>query len=289
MTFFLNNPPPEPNADEESTTTSHSARTRPLFKQDAALPESLSGQHISLSAYISKHLQETERQVGKENQPAPTSNIGFGGSAVTTSSRTVAGAEGQYLNSLDVELAAGLEQFLPTPLFRLRVMKKRLDGEIGELKMRLNKYERLPAQSDTLRERIEAVRSRLATLEAHERQVSQELASAMAFGPTLYYWSRQVQGAGSWLSRCSMDIRQWITRLLYGPAYLEVEAYGEELQSLQELFADRMRDRSSSGSELSQILNRYEQAALQVENAALRLKPLSFVERLWQEAKGLLK
>jgi hypothetical protein len=293
MTFFLNNQPPEPDAPEpyaDDESTPHSARIRPLFKQDPGLTESLPGQHMSLSAYISKHLQETEQAAAPPEPALPESGFRF---ITTTSSQSATPdsqlPQGQYLNSLDVELAAGLEQYLPTPLFRMRVMKKRLDADIAELKMRLNKYERLPEQSPELRGRISAVRARLATLEAHERQVSQDLAAALAFGPLLFGLSRQSQGVSDWLDAGFSWFRRILTRIFYGRVYLDVEAAGQELRSLQELFADRIHDKTASSAELSQILNRYEQTAHEMEALAQQLKTGSLSARLWQEARRLVK
>lgn len=289
MAFFLNNPPPEQDAPQDMTgeaaSSSYSDRIKPLFKQDSTLPDALPGQHISLSAYISKHLQE-----GAPDLPTPVEMPAVPAFQSATRVRTESsGQEGQYLNSLDVEMAAGLEQYLPTPLFRMRVMKKRLDGEITKLKMQLSKYERLPDPSPDMQERIGGMRARLATLEAHEHQVSRELVSALTFGSFLYTVSRWVQGSGGWFSQWAKRVRRALTGLLYGQAYLEMEETGEALRSLQELFADRMNDRAASDMELSQILNQYEQTTQRMEMASLRLKPLSFPRRLWQEAKRLVK
>ncbi len=295
MTFFQNDQPPgqspetPPQEGVVEPATSHSARSKPLFKQDTILPESLSGQHISLSAYISKHLESREPE--PDETPASVAPVSWGFGPAKPQ-RPPGGEDGQYLNSLDVELAAGLEQYLPTPLFRLRVMKKRLDGEINELRMRLNKYNRLPNPSQDMKDRADAVRARLATLEAHERQVSRDLASAMAFGPLMYNLSQGVQNMGNGLGGFWEGV-QWLKTsvmgLIYGQTYQELELEGKNLRNLQELFADRLQDKTASSAELGQILNRYEQMLRRMETQAERLKPRSFPWRLWQEASRLVK
>jgi len=295
MTFFQNDQPPGQSLETPSQegvvepVISHSARSKPLFKQDTTLPESLSGQHISLSAYISKHLENQEPALDETSAPVAPVSWGFG---PAKAQRPPGGEDGQYLNSLDVELAAGLEQYLPTPLFRLRVMKKRLDGEINELRMRLNKYNRLPNPSQDMKDRAAAVRARLDTLEAHERQVSRDLASAMAFGPLMYNLSQGAQHFGNGLGGFWEGL-QWLkTRvmgLIYGQTYLELEYEGKNLRNLQELFADRLQDKTASSAELGQILNRYEQMLRRMETQAERLKPRSFAWRLWQPGKRLVK
>lgn len=295
MTFFLNDQPPEQSSDRSSEgealeqATSHSPRSKPLFKQDTTLPESLSGQHISLSAYISKHLENQEQAPAEEIATAVPASWSF---APPKPKRPPGGEDGQYLNSLDVELAAGLEQYLPTPLFRLRVMKKRLDGEINELRMRLNKYSRLPNPSQDMKDRAEAVRARLATLEAHERQVSLDLASAMAFGPLMYKLSQGSQDLGDSLGGFRKGfqwLRSFVLGFIYGKTYLALETEGKNLRNLQELFSDRLKDKTTSSAELGQILNRYEQMLRQIENQAEQLKPRSFPWRLWQQASRLVK
>jgi hypothetical protein len=289
MTFFLNDQPPEQDANETFTSGSHSAKTGPLFKQDPGLTESLPGQHISLSAYISKHLQEQEQSSLVDETTLSPSNPRFITATSAPPDKQQTAPLGQYLNSLDVELAAGLEQYLPTPMFRMRVMKKRLDGEIAELKMRLNKYERLPEQSPEFQERIKAVRARLAILEAHEQAVSKNLESTLAFGPLFYGLSRQTQGMNTWFSNNIGWIRQWVTRLFYGKTYLKIEAAGQELRELQEIFADRIQDKTASSAEISQILTRYEQAAQEIETLAQQFKSQSLSARLWQETQRLVK
>lgn len=290
MTFFLNNQPQEPETagqdDALGMSPSHFPKSNPLFKQDTTLPESLSGQHISLSAYISKHLQAGEMEP-QTPEPAAVKPLGFG--PQTAKTQLTSGLEGQYLNSLDVDLAAGLEQYLPTPLFRMRVMKKRLDGEISELRMRLNKYERLPNPSPDMQERIDAVQARLKTLVDHERQVSRDLASAMAMGSLVYGLSRQTQGVGDGLGHFFRGVKSFLMRLLYGNTYLEIESAGEHLRNLQELFADRLNDKTVSSAEISQILNRYEQTIRQMETRIQHLNTRSFPWSLWQEAQRLVK
>ena len=288
MTFFLNNPPSQPEAAEPGEAQSHSPKSSPLFKQDTTLPDSLPGQHISLSAYISKHLQANEADApALEAAPAQPAKLGFGAPEVKKPSANA--LDGQYLNNLDVELAAGLEQYLPSPLFRMRVMKKRLDGEIAELRLRLNKYERLPNPSPDMKERMDAVRSRLKTLLAHEREVSQQLASAMALGPLVYGLSRRTQGMGGFWQTGLQWWKSLLMRLVYGNAYFEIEAAGDNLRNLQELFAERLGDKTVSPAEISQILNRYEQTVRQMETKMQRLNTRSFPWSLWQETRRLVK
>jgi hypothetical protein len=298
MTFFLNNPTPENGepetrdrgkADDQAVASPYSGKSQPLFKQGNSLPDTLPGQHISLSAYISKHLQDNDTEPETpDNQPAaPTHFRAFPKPERQALQNNQAG---QYLNSLDVDMASGLEQYLPSPLFRLRIAKKRLDTEITELRQRLNKYERLPEKSLALQERILGLRSKLHALELHQRQVNRELSANLTLlGPALYFISKQGRALQTFWDQVLGQIRKGLLSVFYGGAYLEMQANGDEMFYLKELYAERLKDRSSADSELSAIINRFEQVVQRTEKDAGKLKPISFPMRLWQDVKRLVK
>lgn len=235
---------------------------------------SSSGPHLSLSDYIARHLNGEASAETAESAPS------LYNPALKQAWTPIPHPEeigppalsGQRLNSLDVDMGAGLEQYLPTPLFRFRVMKKRLNGEISELRERLNKYQRLPDASLDLQVRIAAIQERIGLLEAHERQVSAELSDILSVSPWFYQLSQQQQGFQQAIGRVWDVVRHAIIRLMYGKAYETVEAGNVELQALNELFAERLKDTQSPNSELGQLLNRYEQTLHQLESASAQLK-----------------
>lgn len=298
MTFFLNNPMPdngEPEngaagkADAPAAASPYSGKSQPLFKQGNTLPDTLPGQHISLSAYISKHLQETDASP-EPTEATPTAQPSFGIFPKPENKAGQSNQTGQYLNSLDVDMAAGLEQYLPSPLFRLRIAKKRLDSEITELRQRLNKYERLPEKSPALQERIDGLRSKLEALEVHQRQVNRELSANLTLmGPLLYALSKQGRGLEDFFNQALEHCRRLLLTLFYGRTYLEMQANGDEMFYLKELYAERLKDRTSADSELSAIINRFEQVVQRAERDSSKLKPISFPMRLWQDVKRLVK
>lgn len=273
MAFFQNEQPEEqPKA--------------PLFKQEGGA----SGRHISLSDYISKHLQEGEKApAAAPGTPAtPVAKApAFLPPGKTADETSFPQQSGMFLNSIDGDLTGGLEAYLPTPLFRFRVMKKRLDREIGELKTRLNKYERLAEKSKDMQERMLMMRQRIATLEAHERQVDRELAALLQFGPLMYWAFKRYESFQNWLAGATSNGGRWMGRLIYGKAYQQVETANEELAGLQTLFAERLQDPRVSGEEVSQLMNRYESTLHKMETAALQLKPgaasSSMLRRLWHQ------
>lgn len=289
MTFFLTNPSPEdgePKAQEAAF--SHSGKNQPLFKQGNVLPDTLPGQHISLSAYISKHLHDNDSdEDATEQEPTAKPSMGFfprPENRINLPNQT-----GQHLNCLDIEMASGLEQYLPSALFRLRISKKRLDTEIAELRQRLNKYERLSEKSPAMQERINGLRSKLESLEHHQRHVNLQLSGSFALGPILYAVSKQGQGFKNAISQGLEQLRKLVLQLFYGPTYLKIQASGDEMFYLKELYAERLKDRTSADSELSAIINRFDQVVKRLERDKSKPKPISFPMRLWQDVKGLVK
>ncbi len=267
----------------ESPPESRTQPRQPLFKQDP-LPGVELGNHVSLSAYISRHL-EGGRQAAPEGSPTLPGPLPPPAGSETREYKP----EGQFLNTLDVDMTAGLEQYMPTPLFRLRVMKKRLDGEIADLRQRVNKMERLNDQPRELRENIEVIRRRIATLEAHQRQVSRQLEALLAMGPLFFEISQVYERWQAWLGRGFDRAQAGVANLLFGPARQELVQLGEELGALTEVLDERFRDATVTQSEISHLINRYDATLRQMEAASLRMRSEGFWQRLWQPLRGLVK
>lgn len=259
---------------------------QPLFKQDP-LPGNVGG-HLSLSAYISQHL---EKSVSKE-APAPEPPAYRFGPAVRPQQEAEPGEyrpEGQFLNTLDVDLTAGLEQYMPTPVFRLRVMKKRLDTEIADLRMRINKMERLPNQPRELRENIAVIRRRIRTLEYHEQRVSRQLAALLTMGPFFYGIARRYEALQGWIAEGWAMLAAWVSRILFGPAREQLTQLHSELRTLTEVLDDRIRDNVVTEAEISHLINRYETTLREMEAASVRMQSETFWQRLWKPLRGLVE
>src|SRR5688572_2298348 len=118
--------------DKDPMFHHYSGRSAPIFKQASGAPRP--GESFGLPL-------KSEQTPGQAPEPS-SENQG-------------AGLPGQYLNTLDVELTAGLESYMPTPMFRLRVARGRLRGEIGELREQLAHYDRLPDKTPDMTKRVE--------------------------------------------------------------------------------------------------------------------------------------
>lgn len=280
MAFFLNEQPPSPENPESS---SHSPKSAPLFKQEGGSVALPGKSHVSLNDYLARHL--TEQSTEPVPAPVPKKPVWI------RPDKPVGPSEGtgQFLNSLDVDLASGLEQYLPTPIFRLRVMKKRLDGEIAELRGLLNKYSHLSNPSPDLKDRTNAVRRRLRVLEHHESRVSWQLSESMPMGR----WFYQISAVGAALNQSITGFFsgfwRFMGRIFYGRSYLELEQAGEELQVLESMVRSRLSDSAAHSVEVGQLLNRFEQTLLKAESRAKKFSASSLLYRLWQESFGLLK
>jgi hypothetical protein len=112
---------------------------------------------------------------------------------------------------------------------------------------------------------------------------------ALAYGPVLYQVSRSYQQINSRFAGLFNWLGRLFLRLLYGKAYLELAQTRDDMRAMQELLADRLGDKQISGEEISQIMNRYEQAAQQLETTSSHLKSVSFPRRLWQEVRRLVE
>jgi hypothetical protein len=288
MAFFQNDPPPTSKPDEQVSNLPHSPRSAPLFKQEASPLAALNGQPVSLSAYTAKHLNGQEPQPAA--QAAPVQPRGsFVNAAKPRRQPSEHATIGQFLNSLDVDLPSGLEQYLPTPVFRLRVIKKRLDGEIAELNGLLAKYNRLDQPSPDIRERIFAFQHRLRVLQHHERRVSWQLAEAIPMGVLCYQLSQVMGDTQQRISRFFAGLWQGVVRFFYGPSYFAVEAAGLELMELEAIYRKRMGDSGTPSAELGQLVNRYERTLAAAEKKARTLSKNSFWGQLWKQARGLVE
>ena len=290
MAFFNTQP-----HDADDAPHSEQSGKAPLFRQDDTQESPSSGRHITLSDYVSQHLSENPPSAQKpaeplssQSSPAPAFNTPFQRVPYGASGR------GRVLNTLDVDFTGGLEQYLPTPAFRLRVMKKRLDGEIADLRTRLNKYQRLSDPSAELQQRIQEIRERLTMLEEHERSVSTELASILRFGPFLYQLSKRLGSINDSLNLLEKWHKQWqklLRRAIYGEKFLQVEAVTVRMRTLKELMAERLQDPAVSDNEISVLLNRYEQALQQMESVSepVQNQPKDFRTHWWQRASRLVE
>ncbi|MEM0952214.1 MAG: hypothetical protein AAGI66_08760, partial [Cyanobacteria bacterium P01_H01_bin.74] len=137
---------------------------------------------------------------------------------------------GAYINSMDVDLPGGLENYLPTQTFRLRIRKKRLEKEIQTLKDLINQYDR----RDTVfsEYRLQRLTYHLKVLESQNRRTAYALLQSHPLAIPLSILIHFVNKLGTQLNRFSEfsisnsnnlinKAFQGLQLTLYGNAYSE--------------------------------------------------------------------
>jgi hypothetical protein len=219
MAFFANNETNDRNDDRQAMLLQHSGRTAGIFKRSPFQPAVAPG------------------SAGEDGK---------------------VGLQGQFLNTMDGDLTAGLERYLPTLSFRLQVAHQRLAQEIGALKKQLEQYERLSDRTPEMAARIKRLRQRLITLEYRERRVNKELGRILTLGnflANLFHYFKQSQGQWpQWWQKA----RDWLAARIHGQAYVSATHATQELKSLQQVFSNRLSDPNASSTELARIISQYD-------------------------------
>lgn len=185
------------------------------------------------------------------------------GQAVTHDKKKL---DGIYLDCLDVELPAGLEQFLPTEIFRLRVQKKRLEQEIGVLKQILLRCQKLATLTPSTVSRIARIKEHLYVLERKNRSIAIELSESAQFGSvlkkimavfSLITQAARYEGFARWIENC---VTYFLVKL-HGQSYQAVRQAKNELNALKDMYTDIDKQKKLQSEEISQIVNNYEWTA----------------------------
>jgi hypothetical protein len=79
---------------------------------------------------------------------------------------------GHHFNTLDTETPSGIEQLLPTPTFRFKVMRNRIQHEVTEIQAQLTNYQSLKQPPVGLAQKIIHLQERLRTLQQHDLELT---------------------------------------------------------------------------------------------------------------------
>ncbi|MDX2084955.1 MAG: hypothetical protein SFZ03_06155 [Candidatus Melainabacteria bacterium] len=193
---------------------------------------------------------------------------------------------GHRLNSLDTELSAGLEQYLPTPEIRAQVVKDRLTEEIQSLQLRLERYKTIQHPSAEVLQKMEQLEQRLHTLRQHEAQVDAELSFQLSHSP----WTVQLLAGLNHLndglqSTVGQQVQQQLQRLSPEALVREVDPerkrlyeMNQTLSNLQTVLKTEVTGNTANSAEISDILNHYDQV---IREAETLVQSLSSKTSLW--------
>ncbi len=231
--------------------------------------------HLSLRSYISRHIQK--QMAGEEETSTPVQQAPPSPPAplVQRSSPFIL-TGGDQLYGLDTEMNAGIEQYLPTPAVRLRIIKERVRREANVLKGHLLKYRSLKNPSEVMQGKITRLEQKLATLQEHERQVDEELRRLFSEESTVFRVSAAINDLQQRLQDTLDDLlrEMAIEKLIHkmDPERQELDAMNLQLQDIAAVMQDQMARRTMNPEEISDIVNQYDLTSRQLEAMAEKLR-----------------
>ncbi len=237
----------------------------PLFENIASFDSNFddseaANETLSLSDYISRHLGNGSKKA-KPNTTPILPSIQLQPSVLSQAETAKPERQnGHFLNTIDSDFTAGLEQYMPTPLFRLSVTKTRLDTEVEQLRNRIRQYEQLaPTTPNKLvdPQQMKIYRERLIVLEAHLAQVEIELSALL----TAKRFFQGLADSGECLKPVGIffnQLQQALSGVIFGKRYAHLKETNKQLQILQSLIRQRMRDPNLSEGEMGRLISHYD-------------------------------
>jgi len=238
------------------------------------------GNPLSLRSFIKKRLQQQHLTEAVPVQPNPVPVV----TAVT--SGTTATSGGNRLNAIDTQWQAGIEQYLPTPIFRFRLTKARLDKELAILITELEQYRALTHPSPQTQHKISQLSERVQTVSLHLEQVTRQLETlTLARSP----WAAYLQRFSFWkdmVRQVKASIMSMITleQILnqVNPNRAAMSQLNQELYTLNQVFTNGIQNPAIPYSEISDIVTQYEQSVAQIDALKAQLqKPL--ISQWWTQ------
>ncbi len=254
----------------------------PSFNVGSSNEEVSEPSDYSLSAYITKKIQELADVEANESD-ASDSNV-FGGMGDGGTSALIAAVQsanassdkapidnwlqyqdpaalGNQLIGFDRDLYGGLEQYLPTPEIRFQTSRHRILASIKELEGRLNKYRKLSHPSPELKQQIQQLEYRLIVLKGNEAQIEENLGSIYRFVQPLIVLSDIFDGMSRKAKKTIKTLGLKIMKLydrLTGSQTVRQRQSMDELQALGWLVEDEMNKPMAHRQEMANLLARYE-------------------------------
>lgn len=191
---------------------------------------------------------------------------------------------GYRLNEIDTECNAGIEHYLPTVVFRLRVMQERLTKEVAALAQELQNYQCLRQPSAETQEKITQLTLRLETAKLHQQQVDIQLNELMASQSFGFKVTHQFSG---WLApfgylnqqlKQLLDLSLWLRRI--DPTRERLYHTCQQLETLNQVLENGLENAYTPKTEITDVLTQYEQTLTEIEHLKEALKQ-PFFKRLF--------
>ncbi|MBY0450178.1 MAG: hypothetical protein K2X01_06080 [Cyanobacteria bacterium] len=266
-----------------------------FFKETLSADESggEGADNISLRSYISRHLENQMQQELEDlsdspdsfdqdnpDSAAPLSQRAGKAKAGLLSSQLnpfyqssandpASSKNGYQLNALDTELSAGIEQYLPTPIVRLRIVKERLVRDIATVERRLEQFRSMTVLSSEAKEKLALLEQRYLSLKAHEAQVSDELTMLLAKQSWVFrliqqvqHLNHNVQNTGAPLAEMA-SLSYWMGKL--DPQKETLVNLNSHLKDVKEVLADHYQRPSLASHEIAEIVNHYDHVVRELD------------------------
>ncbi len=266
-----------------------------FFKETLSADESggEGADNVSLRSYISRHLENQMQQEFEDLADSPDhDNSDLAASISQRAGKAKAGLlssqlnpfyqssandpasskNGYQLNALDTELSAGIEQYLPTPIVRLRIVKERLVRDIATVERRLEQFRSMTVLSPEAKEKLALLEHRYLSLKAHETQVSEELTLLLAKQSWVFrliqqvqHLNHSVQNTGAPLAEMA-SLSYWMAKL--DPQKETLVNLNTHLKDVKEVLADHYQRPSLASHEIAEIVNHYDHVVRELDMLA---------------------
>ncbi len=273
--------------DFKSLLNNEASDTVPVFGSGDESPDTEDSGYTSLRSFIKKRLNGSNDEASEESGPLFKTEAVFE-HKIPVNALVTRG--GNRLNAIDTEWSAGIEHYIPTPTFRLRVMKERLNKELAELEDELQRYQFLNHPSEETRHKIHQLTLRVETTRLHLERVNLQLDDIMMSQspffnlfmklsifaiplttPWTVYWEA--------LNRF-IDVHQWLRRI--DPSRAQLNQYAQQLSTLNIVLEKGVNNPLVEASEISDVINQYELTVKQIEQLQTELKTPLF-QRLFNK------
>ncbi|MBX2860931.1 MAG: hypothetical protein KTR14_06835 [Vampirovibrio sp.] len=280
-----------PDSTPEQTQT---PELHPIFKSDHLVEES-SENPLSLSRYIADHIRKQQEQpeaLETEGPPAETQEIDPQAFYLpeayqphTHQAMALSAQNGHQLNHLDTELSAGLEQYLPTPVTRLRMIKERLNREMMTVREDIQKYQHITNPSAEVQAKVAGLKKKLSALTTHQWQVDEELAALY----TKSSWIIQGMGWISGMQKLFKGMTDWSDETSFivqvastlDPARFKIIHTNRQLNNLTRMLETQLTDPTATPGQIADLVNRYDTSVRELDALMQLYKPSTVKAGPW--------